>query len=155
MLKDCPENTVRACPLAYVLSLNCFKSGYVCLPMQCFHSDEEKISEFSRAHDVEWERLKECRLRWLAGDIRLPDAASAADWICRKATLTSPDDEHLRSEIISARQRSLSNTVKLRQQGHVARGCMLHKQFPALPAAGVDLHAPMQGSVPLVRLSER
>lgn len=107
--------------------------------LERFLIDEEKQSEFSRAHDVEWERTLESRGRWLHGDLKLPDASSAEDSIWRKATLTSADDECLRAEIQKARHRSLENTAQLKRQSRAARGCMLHKAFPVLPAASAAL----------------
>lgn len=110
-----------------------------CLLLQRFLTDTEKQSEFSRAHDVEWERTLESRGRWLAGDLRLPDASSAEDSIWRKATLVSADDQNLRTEVQIARYKSLHNSAQLKQQGRAARGRMLHKSFPALPAASAAL----------------
>lgn len=107
--------------------------------LQRFLTDEEKKSEHSRAHDVEWQRTLESRKRWLAGDLRLPDASSAEQSIWRKATLMSADDECLRGEAQATWQRSQQMTTVLKSQGLTTRGQMLHKHFPALPAASTAL----------------
>lgn len=109
------------------------------LLLQRFLTDTAKPSEFFRAHDVDWTQTLESRGRWLAGDIKLPDASSAEDSIRRKATLVSADDDCLRTEVQTTRYRSLQNIAQLKQQGRAARGGMLHKSFPALPSASTAL----------------
>eukprot|EP00892_Ulva_mutabilis_P008049 jgi/Ulvmu1/5616/UM023_0155.1 len=107
--------------------------------LERFLTDENKRSEHSVAHDVEWQRALDSRRRWLAGDFRLPDASSAEESISRKATLMSADEECLRDQVKVTRQRSQQMTARLKSQCHATRGHMLHSSFPALPAGSAAL----------------
>lgn len=114
--------------------------------MQRFLTDEEKPSEHALAHDVEWQRTLDSRRQWLAGDLKLPDASSAENSICRKATLTSADEECLRGQVQATRQRSQQMTAMLKAQGRATRGQMLHRSFPALQAASEALTGKRKGT---------
>jgi hypothetical protein len=98
--------------------------------LQRFLVDGEHRSEFSRLHDVYYDKETEAQRRWLAGDMKHSGRHHAKRALEGKATLTSVDEQHLEADLLETRQRGRDSMKAIKDEWNAARGHMVHQVFP-------------------------